>query len=305
MNRAELTKEHLAGNALLAYAGILLVIQSWQERDATIELPFNVTISFYEPPPNLLYWIVGVTLLGLTTSFLLAIRWSWIRSYVLDKLADYYSLILGLVTLAAFFVGWVTAVQKLPLEQPWSLVVSWVGIGLMAFIVCRIVSTVFRIVRRASRVRGQWCQWPNFFCCLRGLNHDKISTCFNSWWTIPKAVIVLYIVLGIAIWIGDRIPFLAERNWVTVLSNDKPELLAFTAANLFVVSIVTRLQKDTTLSPTISSFALISGTVIGYVAAFEFLAPYASWVVILCFAIPLLILIFSGKSKQKTQALSE
>ncbi len=50
--------------------------------------------------------------------------------------------------------------------------------------------------------------------------------------TIPNVVLVLYIALGIAIWMIDRIPYLAERSWTMALSNDKPELLVLTAAHL-------------------------------------------------------------------------
>ena len=122
----------------------------------------------------------------------------------------------------------------------------------------------------------------------------------KSWWTVSKVVLVLYVGLGGAVWMIDRIPYLAERSWVMALSDDKPELLALTAAHLLILSIVTDLHKYATRPPTTSAVALLSGTVLGYIAAFEFLQPYksASTVVILGLAIPLYIAVFSSNPKK-------
>ena len=132
------------------------------------------------------------------------------------------------------------------------------------------------------------------------MSRVEILARLRSWWTISKVVLVLYVALGGAMWLIDRIPYLAERSWVMVLSDDKPELLALTAAHLVILSIVTDLHKYTTRPPTTSAVALLSGTVMGYIAAFEFLQPYktASTVVILCLAILLYIAVFSSNPKK-------
>ena len=71
MNEAGLKEDWLAGNAVVAFVGALLVAQSWQTSDGTLRLPFNVTSDgrsrrlparlVARPRPTLRCWAFRIT----------------------------------------------------------------------------------------------------------------------------------------------------------------------------------------------------------------------------------------------------
>lgn len=152
MTKAELRQDWLAGNAVVAFAGALLVAQQWQSTDAVYNLPFNLTISAI---PDTGSFIVAAFLF--ISSFLLALASvvppKWVPCWVIQVVST-ITPTLGFFAWFVFLSGWITTVIKLPDNQWWTYVFAWGGFVMVLFLLYRWVSALVRL-NRSSKPRNE------------------------------------------------------------------------------------------------------------------------------------------------------
>ena len=133
MNRSEQQGDWLAGNALVAFVGALMLAQSWQRADLSLGLPLNLTVPIL---PDFLIFPVGVSLFVLSILLALASMIGPVRDLVLSA-SHLFSPVLGFFTSVAFILSWLAAMSEFPINQWWSQALFWGGAGMMVFILSR------------------------------------------------------------------------------------------------------------------------------------------------------------------------
>ena len=145
MTEAELKKDWLAGNAVIAFASALLLAQQWRSTDAVYDLPLNVTIPALSDPFT---FVVAASLfiLSLLLALSSVVPTEWVPAWVIAGVI-FISLFLGLLAWALFGYSWITGVFKLPADQWWTGAFACGGFVMVLLLLYRWVSSLVRRIR--------------------------------------------------------------------------------------------------------------------------------------------------------------
>ena len=137
-----LKEDWLAGNAVVAFVGVLLTAQSWSLSDGVYELPFNVTIPAFH---DAIYLAVGAFLF--VSSFALALA-SQVRPLRCRSIraSRPFSVLMGLLIWVAFIASWLGATAELPVDQWWSMVLFIGGFTFFLFLGYRLNRAAFQLM---------------------------------------------------------------------------------------------------------------------------------------------------------------
>ena len=108
-----LKEDWLAGNAVVAFVGVLLTAQSWNLSDGVYELPFNVTIPVFH---DAVYLALGTFLFASSFALALASLVRPLRSRAI-RASRPFSALMGLLIWVAFIVSWLGATAELPFDM--------------------------------------------------------------------------------------------------------------------------------------------------------------------------------------------
>ncbi len=136
MNQAGLQEDWLAGNAVVAFVGALLMAQRLQLSDSASGLAFNVPFLTF---PDIVLFSLVAFFFALSLALALASLTSALRSWALRHTSRYFSPALGTLTWAAFTLGWLGAFSELSLDQWWTPVLFLGGFGFFLFLGYRMV----------------------------------------------------------------------------------------------------------------------------------------------------------------------
>ncbi len=136
MNTTDMEKDWLAGNAVVAFVGALLLGQSWRMPEGPVKLPFIFAIPDYRA-----LLIIGLFVLSLALA--LASLVVPLRRWALDAVPA-FSPLLWLLILAAFILSWASAFTRMPSDQWWSQVLLVGSIGMFLFIFYRMLYGAYR-----------------------------------------------------------------------------------------------------------------------------------------------------------------
>ena len=152
MDETGLKKDWLAGYAVIAFLGALMLAQTWRPSGDVYELPFNLTVPAFPDPMS--FTIAAVLFLS---SFLLAVasviptrlvpRW-------VDSVVSAFSVVLDLFVWLAFLQSWLTIVSELPDDQWWAYVFAWGGLVMFVFLMFRFFAGMFRLAVRSNSKTG-------------------------------------------------------------------------------------------------------------------------------------------------------
>ena len=155
MDDAELTElkeDWLAGNAVVAFLGALLIGQSWtgilEGSESTVELFFLFTVPNYAGFVllGLIFGFIGLSLFLALASMVPRIQYRGLRT------VNSASPALAQIILASFVLSWVSSVSELPSDQWWSLVLVLIGAGMFLYVGFRRAGTsLFRFLHRNIR----------------------------------------------------------------------------------------------------------------------------------------------------------
>lgn len=149
----EMKEDWLAGNSVVAFVGALLVGQSWEVSEGTVQLFRILTVPSYT---GLILLAVVVVLFGLSLTFALASLATPLQNWAIDT-ATSYSTVLWWVVCFSFLLSLGYAFEALPSQQWWTPVLHLGGVGMMLFIMFRIgqgprirpwIISVYRRLRR-------------------------------------------------------------------------------------------------------------------------------------------------------------
>ena len=140
MTNRKIREDLLAGDSLVVFVGALLLGQYWQPSDGVLRLPIiNVTV------PNYTDSVLFAFLLGFSAFLALASVIPKLRSWAFCQNMR-FSVLLLLLTWAAFVIGFGSAAPNLPTDRLWSQALFVGGIAMMLFIPLR--PLVSHLVRR-------------------------------------------------------------------------------------------------------------------------------------------------------------
>ena len=137
-----LKEDWLAGNAVVAFVGVLLTAQSWNLSDGVYELPFNVTIPAFH---DTVYLALGTFLFVSSFALALASRVRPLRCRAF-RASMPFSVLMGLLIWVAFIVSWLGATDELPGDQWWSMVLFIGGITFFLFLGYRLLRAAFQLI---------------------------------------------------------------------------------------------------------------------------------------------------------------
>ena len=131
--KGDLKIDWLVSNAVVAFAGALMLGQYWQRTDGDVEILFNLTIPNFS---DVVYVGIMAFLLVLSLIFALAsliatipipknLPWK-IRDWVVCH-GQQISPLLGFFACLSFFFGLLSALSELPDDQWWAPVLAWGG----------------------------------------------------------------------------------------------------------------------------------------------------------------------------------
>ena len=136
MNKPDLTEDWLAGNAVVAFMGALLMAQTLGPSDGDSDPPFN-------PPAlassDILTFSIVVFLFVLSFTLALSSLAPPLRSWALRQASPLFSPLLALLTWVAFTLGLAGAISGLPWDRWWSPVLLLGGVGFFFFLGYRMV----------------------------------------------------------------------------------------------------------------------------------------------------------------------
>ena len=139
MTSAEYKEEWLFSNALVAFAGALMLTQQWQVSGGTLKL-------FVIEVPEFAGFAIFLIIAGFfALSFFLAVASviPVIRNLAL-RIGKKVSFALDFVVWVGFLLSWASAVSQLSLDQWWAELLVWGGLALIVFM---LVKMVLRLVR--------------------------------------------------------------------------------------------------------------------------------------------------------------
>lgn len=139
MTSAEYKEEWLFSNALVAFAGALMLTQQWQVSGGAI------SFYFFEVPEVAGFAIFLIIAVFFALSFFLAVASviPVIRNLAL-RIGKKVSFALDFVVWVGFILSWASAISQLSLDQWWAELLVWGGLALIVFM---LVKMVLRLVR--------------------------------------------------------------------------------------------------------------------------------------------------------------
>ena len=137
-----LKEDWLAGNAVVAFVGVLLTAQSWNLSDGVYELPFNVTIPAFH---DAVYLALGTFLFVSSFALALASQVRPLRSRAI-RASGPFSVLMGLLIWVAFIASWLGATTELPVDQSWSMVLFIGGFTFFLFLGYRLLRAAFQLL---------------------------------------------------------------------------------------------------------------------------------------------------------------
>ncbi len=132
----------LAGNAVVAFVGVLLTAQSWSISDGVYELPFNVTIPAFH---DAVYVAIGAFLFISSFALALASQVRPLRCRAI-RASWPFKVLMGLLIWVAFIASWLGATAELPFDQWWSMVLFFGGFTFFLFLGYRLVRAGFQLI---------------------------------------------------------------------------------------------------------------------------------------------------------------
>lgn len=143
----DMKEDWLAGNAAIAFVGVLLVAQSYKLSDGVYELPFNVTVLAFHD-----YVYLSVASFLFVSSVVLAVASTVpaLRCQIVSVSRPFQPL-LGFLVWVAYTVSWLEAISNLPADQWWRPVLVFVGFAFFLFLGFRLIRTVFQLLRMAMQ----------------------------------------------------------------------------------------------------------------------------------------------------------
>ena len=130
----EMQEDWLAGNAVVAFVGALLVGQSWEVSEGTVQLFRILTVPSFM---GLILLALIAGLFGLSLTLALASLVTPLQSWALSTTRS-FSTALWWVVLLSFFLSVGYAFSALPPNQWWSPALRLGGVGMLFFILFRI-----------------------------------------------------------------------------------------------------------------------------------------------------------------------
>ncbi len=146
-----LKEDWLAGNAVVAFVGVLLTAQSWNLSDGVYELPFNVTIPAFH---DAVYLALGAFLFISSFALALASQVRALRSRAI-RASRPASVLMGFLIWVAFIVSWLGATAELPFDQWWSMVLFIGGFTFLLFLSYRMFRAGYLQVRQSWTGPGE------------------------------------------------------------------------------------------------------------------------------------------------------
>ena len=139
-----LKEDWLAGNAVVAFVGVLLTAQSWNLSDGVYELPFNVTIPAFH---DAVYLALGAFLFVSSFALALASVLPSLRSLAI-RASSPLSTLMALLIWTAFIASWLGAIAELPFDQWWSVALFFGGFAFFLFLGYRFTRAGVQLIRR-------------------------------------------------------------------------------------------------------------------------------------------------------------
>lgn len=139
---SSLKEDWLAGNAVVAFVGVLLTAQSWNLSNGVYELPFNVTIPAFH---DAVYLAIGAFLFVSSFALALASQVRRLRCCAI-RASKPFSVLMGLLIWVAFIASWLGATAELPFDQWWSMVLYFGGFTFFLFLGYRLIRAAFQII---------------------------------------------------------------------------------------------------------------------------------------------------------------
>ena len=136
MNKPDLTEDWLAGNAVVAFVGALLMAQTLRPSDGDSELPFNAPAL---ASPEFVTSSIVVLLFVLSFALALSSLAPPLRLWALRHASPLFSPLLAVLTWAAFTLGLSGAISGLPWDRWWPPVLFLGGIAFFFFLGYRAV----------------------------------------------------------------------------------------------------------------------------------------------------------------------
>ena len=144
MNKTELKEDWLAGNAVVAFLGALMLAQTWRLQGGAHELPFNLTLpAFPDPVSFTIAAFLFLSSFALALASIIPIR--RLRHWVIPRVR-LFSPVLNLFIWIAFLQSWLTIVSELPDDQWWAYVLAWGGLVMFLFLTSRLFYGAYRLV---------------------------------------------------------------------------------------------------------------------------------------------------------------
>ena len=137
---SSLKEDWLAGNAVVAFAGVLLIAQAWKLSDGVYDLPLNQSIPAFH---DAAYFAIGTFLFLSSVTLALASLVRPIRSRIF-RASRHFSTLIGLLTWVAFIISWLGAIVELPHDQWWSTTLFFTGFTFVLFLGYRFLRTAFQ-----------------------------------------------------------------------------------------------------------------------------------------------------------------
>lgn len=131
-------EDWLAGNAVVAFAGALLMVQSRKLPEDGTEISLIITKLTIPTPPEPVYLVSGMLLFTLSLVLAVASLSTRLRCHAM-RFASTISIILAPIALCAFTVGWLEAMAVLASDQWWFLFLFYGGYAFFLFVGYRFV----------------------------------------------------------------------------------------------------------------------------------------------------------------------
>lgn len=145
----DLKEDWLAGNAAVAFVGVLLVAQSYVLSDGTYEFLFNVTVpAFHE------YVYMGLAIFLLIWSVVLAVASAVpsLRCWAVRQIRPFAPL-MAFVVWVAYILSWLEAISIVPTDEWWRPVLVFVGLAFLLFLGYRTLKTTLQSVAAGCQVQ--------------------------------------------------------------------------------------------------------------------------------------------------------
>ena len=132
----QIKEEWLVGNAVVAFAGALLIAQAWEPSDSANALPvLNVTV-----PTLPQAMVLGMVVFLVSSSFVLALASVIppLRSWAIHQ-ASPHSQLLEWLMWVAFLLSLLSALAEIPSDQWWANALELGGLALFFFLALRMI----------------------------------------------------------------------------------------------------------------------------------------------------------------------